>query len=144
MTSGLLISCKTKSKLFSKKAKNPSFENCNKFKVFNSIYNKLRRAAKKMYYSNCFTDCKEDLRKTWSLIREVSSSKKVQKDSLPDWFRFNNEIIRDSQEIANQFNTFITEAGPKLAAEIPIGSFGSIYPLFWKTKQYKFSVLICV
>ena len=71
-----------------------------------------------MYYSNCFTDCKVDHRKTWSLIREVSSSNKVQKDSLPDWFGVNNEIIRDSQEIANHFNTFITEAGPKLAAEI--------------------------
>ena len=121
MTSGLLISCKTKSKLFSKKCKNPSPENCLKFRTFNSIYNKLRRAAKKVYYSQCFSECKDDLKQTWNLIREVASKKK-QKDTLPDWFRVNNTVIRDSQEIANQFNAFFTEAGPKLANEIPKSS----------------------
>ena len=119
MTPGLLISCKTKSKLFSQKIKNPTLENQLKFKTFNSIYNKLRRAAKKLYYFDSFTECKDNLRQTWNLIREVSHSKKKQKDSLPDWFRADGNIIRDSQEISNQFNSFISNAGPNLASKIP-------------------------
>ena len=119
MTTGLLISCKSKAKLFNKKFKNPSTENCRKFKTFNSIYIKLCRAAKKLHYNKSFLDCKDDLRQTWSLIREVTSSKKKQKDTLPNWFRENNNIIRDSQEIANQFNSYISEAGHKLASQVP-------------------------
>ena len=46
MTPGLLVSCKTKAKLFAKKQKNPTPENSLKFKHFNYIYNKLLLAAK--------------------------------------------------------------------------------------------------
>ena len=38
---------------------------------------------------------------------------------MSDWFSVNNTIIRDSQEISNQFNFFITEAGSKLASQTP-------------------------
>ena len=63
----LLIPCKSKSKLFAKKSKNPSSENCLEFELFNSIYIKVVRAAMKFYYCNSFTECKYDLRQTWTL-----------------------------------------------------------------------------
>jgi hypothetical protein len=122
MTPGLLISCKTKHKLYSKRIKHPTLNNINIYKTFNNIYNKTRWAAKKLHFSKCFTACKDDLRQTWSLIREVTSSNKNQKDTLPDWFRVNNKIITDSQDIANQFNQYFAEVGPKLAEKIPESS----------------------
>jgi hypothetical protein len=50
MSNGLKISKKRKEKLFAKKLKCPSTININQFKLYNKIYNKLRRSAKKMHY----------------------------------------------------------------------------------------------
>ena len=47
MSTGHLNSCKTKQKLFSKKLSKPTEQNKNKFKDFNTIYNAVRRKAKK-------------------------------------------------------------------------------------------------
>ena len=62
MTKGLRVSQKRKEKLFAKKVKKPSDVNKLHFKNYNTIYNKLRRAAKQMYYILKFTrDCKKNL-----------------------------------------------------------------------------------
>ena len=119
MTPGLLISCKTKQKLFNKKLSNPSTQNISRYKTFNNIYNKCRHKAQKLHYNQRFADCREDLKTTWRLIREVSCTTKRQKDNLPDYFRYMGNILRSPQEISNSFNTFFTEIGPKLANEIP-------------------------
>ena len=52
-------------------------------------------------------------------MRDVSCSKKRQKDSLPEYFRYRNNILRSPQEIANNFNKYFTEIGPDLAQKIP-------------------------
>ena len=54
MTLGLRVSRKRKEKLFAKKIKNPSELNKLKFQTYNSIYNKLRRAAEKDYFEHQF------------------------------------------------------------------------------------------
>ena len=41
-----------------------------------------------------------------------------QKDQLPNFFLKNGNIIKDTLEIANGFNTFFAGIGPKLASEI--------------------------
>ena len=43
ITSGLLKSSRQKAKLFSKKLNNPSEHNINAFKIYNNIFNKLKR-----------------------------------------------------------------------------------------------------
>ena len=55
MSKGLIISQKRKEKLFAKKKKKPSVTNDEHFRIYNTTYNKLRRAAKKLYYLNRFT-----------------------------------------------------------------------------------------
>ena len=105
MTPGLKISQKTKEKLFTKKLKRPSEQNLLKFRDYNKMYNKLRRFAKKMYYDKQFKLFAQNSKQTWSLIREVIGTSK-QKDQLPIFFRENGQIISDTLEIANGFNTF--------------------------------------
>ena len=117
MSSGLKISQLKKEKLFAKKIKNPSNINIQTFKIYNTIYNKLRRAAKKLYYERQFEKFAKNSKKTWSMVREVIGTKK-QKDQIPDFFRENGEIISEYLDIANGFNTFFTGIGPKLASEI--------------------------
>ena len=117
MSRGLKISKKRKDILFARKVKHSCDKNLNEYKIYNQLYNKVRRAAKKLYYDKQFTRFTKDSKKTWSVIREVIGSCK-QKDQLPNFFLKNGNIIKDTLEIANGFNTFFAGIGPKLASEI--------------------------
>jgi hypothetical protein len=118
MSEGLKISQKRKEKLFAKKIKRPSNTNIENFKLYNKTYNKVRRAAKKLYYKNQFDRFTRNIKQTWSVIREVTGIKK-QKDQIPDFFKSNGQIITDYLEIANGFNSFFSQIGPNLAADRP-------------------------
>ena len=117
MSVGLKVSQTRKEKLFAKKIKHPTPANLHKFKDYNNLYNKLRRAAKKMYYDQQFKQYIKDSKQTWSVIREIIGTKK-QKDQIPDFFRNNGQIISEYLDIANGFNNFFTGIGPQLASEI--------------------------
>jgi hypothetical protein len=75
-----------------------------------------------MYYTKMFSECKNDLKTTWKLIREVTCSRKMQSDKLPEYFRHEGGVIKSPNEIANQFNKYFSEVGPNLAAKIPSSS----------------------
>jgi hypothetical protein len=100
-----------------KQIKTPSELNKHKFKTYNTVYNKLRRAAKKSYYDNQFNIYTRNCKITWTFIREIIGTKK-DKSQLPDFFRENGNIITDYLEIANGFHDFFSQVGPKLASEI--------------------------
>ena len=119
MSKGLIVSQKRKEKLFAKKVKNPTNSNKQTFKTYNTMYNKLRRAAKKMYYNKQFDKFAKNCKQTWSVIREIIGSKK-EKNQIPTFFKENGQIITDYIEIANGFNNFFSQVGPKLASEIGI------------------------
>ena len=121
MSIGLLVSQKRKEKLFAKKLKFPNAENIEKFKIFNKMYCKIRRAAKKLYYDNQFTKFTNDSKKTWSMLREIIGNKKS-KEQIPAYFQHNGKIISEYLEIANGFNNFFANIGPKLASEISTSS----------------------
>ena len=74
MSSGLLISSKNKNKLYSKKLNNPSPVNVNNFQAYNVLFNKCKRNAKKLYYLKQFEIKKENIKQTWTLIRDVIGS----------------------------------------------------------------------
>ena len=97
--------------------RNPTPENIEKFKTYNKMFNKLRRVSKQIYYDEQFKLHCKNIKQTWSFIKEIIGCKK-QKDQLPDFFRCNGEILTDYLEIANGFNDFYSQVGPKLASEI--------------------------
>ena len=94
MTTGLSISHKRKEKLFAKKNR------CLNFQKYNSIYNKVRRAAKKSYYEAQFSKFSHNIKETWSVIKKLLGIKK-QKDQIPNLFRENENVINDYLEISN-------------------------------------------
>ena len=117
MTKGLIISQKQKEKLFAKKVRKPTLNNKSKFNIYNTIYNKLRRISKKLYYDNQFKKFTKNSKQTWSAIREIIGSKK-EKSQIPDFFRDNGQLIKNNLDIANGFNEFFSQVGPKLASDI--------------------------
>ena len=64
MSSGLKVSQKRKEKLFSKKVKSPTVHNIQQLKLYNKIYNKVRRAATKLHYNKQFTKFAKNSKRT--------------------------------------------------------------------------------
>ena len=87
------------------------------FATYQRILKKLIRNGKKPYYQNHFEKCKNDIKQTRCTIKEVinQTSKKLE---FPDHSLIDNKLIIDTSVIANKFNCFFTNVGPKLAAEI--------------------------
>jgi hypothetical protein len=65
---GLLISRKTKIKLYKLSVSNPSALNILKFKNFRNLYNSTIRAAKKLYFEKTFKKFQSNLKKSWDIL----------------------------------------------------------------------------
>ena len=109
MSGGLLKSSKNKNKLFSKYKHKPTLINSEAFKEYNALFNKCRQAAKKAFYAEQFEVHKSNIKKTWTLIRDVIGSRTKKRENLPSFFRENNEILSNPLDISNGFNDFFAD-----------------------------------
>ena len=117
MTQGLLKSRRHKEKLSVLRIRKPTGINTEKYKKYNSLYNKLLRVARKIYYENKFKEYYKDIKRTWDTIREALGNRKHKK-GIPSFFREGNVIIRGNKQIADGFNKFFSTIGNKLADKI--------------------------
>ena len=118
MTTGLLESRKNKQKLFSKKMRKPCPENIQRFKDYNNLYTRLIRKAKHQYFNDKFLQFTNNSKKTWQTINEVLGRNKNVSD-IPNTFISNENVLSSDFEIAEGFNKFFANIGPKLASNIP-------------------------
>ena len=118
MTISLVESRKKKHKLAAKKIKNPTPENIKEYQDFNNIYNKLRRKVKNEYYLLKFKYLEKNIKETWDTIRSVLGESRKQ-NKIPDFFLDENVCVTGDLSIAEGFNKFFSEIGPKLSANIP-------------------------
>ena len=75
------------------------------------------RISKKRYFSDKFNNCKNDVKRTWSIINGILHTKN-NKSPIPDALKFGSNIIHDPKQIANAFNDFFVNVGPTLASNI--------------------------
>lgn len=87
------------------------------FKSYNRILKHTIRNAKKLYYNNCFHRYKSDIKKTWSTINNIISKSKKMND-YPKEFLINGNFESNEKTIANEFNRYFIEIGPKLSQNI--------------------------
>ena len=122
ITNGLLVSLRTKSKLY-KNMHNINdqqrlYEAKCHYKSYCNLYKKTIRAAKKLFWHNQFDNTKNDMKATWKNINYLLGRNKS-KSSFPDYFNHENTIINSPEQIAENFNLFYVNIGPKLADKIP-------------------------
>ena len=86
-------------------------------KLYNKYLNQCIRTAKQEFYMREFTKYKNDIRKTWDTLKHILNKKKS-KSEFPPYFIDKNRRISGSQNIADQFNEYFIQIGPKLAGEI--------------------------
>ena len=86
-------------------------------KLYNKYLNQCIRTAKQEFYMREFAKYKNDIRKTWDTLKHILNKKKS-KSEFPPYFIDKNRRISGSQNIADQFNEYFIQIGPKLAGEI--------------------------
>ena len=117
MSSDLLKSRNNKLSLHSKKVKHPSPENIENYHKYRNIYNKLIRAAKKLYYKRALLQNKSDLRKTWSILKEAMNKGNKKSISIEKLI-FDGKICEKTNDISENFNQYFTSIPHKVASEI--------------------------
>jgi endonuclease/exonuclease/phosphatase family metal-dependent hydrolase len=107
MSKGLLVSRNVKINLCKKSIANPSPATIEKFKSYRNLYNKLIKAAKKLFYEEEFQKEQANIKNTWKLINQIVNKKSKNSDPISS-INLNGDIISDPKRIAEIFNEFFT------------------------------------
>ena len=117
ITNGILQTIKRKNKLYRRFLRSPTNSNSDQFRVYRNKLNHIIRISKKQYFSDKFYNCKNDIKRTWSIINGILHTK-TSKSSIPDTLKFDGNLINEPNRIANAFNNFFVNIGPTLASNI--------------------------
>lgn len=117
LTQGLKKSIKLKNKLYVLSLKYPTLHNQNTYKQYRNKLRSILQKCERKYYDTIFAQNKNNLKKSWSLIKEVINKK--QKAGISNKFCIEGHMTSDPSKIANAFNKFYINIGPSLAKNIP-------------------------
>ena len=87
------------------------------FKMYCAKLQKSIRKAKRDHYKEDFEKSKDNTKKTWDKINTLLN-KRAKESTFPTHLLKNGKIVRRDKEIAECFNDFFINIGPKLAREI--------------------------
>ena len=108
-------------KLTAIRSKNP--QDWGEFKrLRNKVNSKIKIAKESYYYKQSFTEHKNDSRRTWKTINELTS-RKSNTPSIKELI-VNGVSINKTTDLANAFNEHFSSIGPKLANKIPSAANG--------------------
>ena len=81
------------------------------------MYNKLIRAAKKVYFEESLEKNKSNLKKCWDVLREAIRKKNDKSGDIEE-LKINGNSIKDGLYIATSFNNYFTTIADSIAADI--------------------------
>ena len=119
ITNRILKSLETKQRLYDKFLKSKTYEHEISYKNYRKLFESIKQRAKSQYYSKMILHYKDNIKKSWQIIKEVIGKGKLVNNSLPKHLILYNRNIFDQKTIANSFNEYFVNVGPKLACEIP-------------------------
>ena len=109
-----------RNKFFKRKKRQPNNEDVKK--VYNLFRNRTIRElkkSKKKYYSDYFEEHNNNIKKTWSGIRDIVNIKNSTTHKISQ-INVNGVVIDNPKEISNNFNDFFVQVGPNTEANIPL------------------------
>jgi hypothetical protein len=116
MTLGLLTSRNSKNKLHKISIAEPTGANIQKYKQFKTLYSRVLRGAKKLYFTSKLAENAKNPKKTWETLNEILGKVK-QKESL-NKINIENVCETDPLKIADHFNGFFTSIGKKISENV--------------------------
>ena len=117
LSEGLKKSIKLKNKLYVKQKRSCDPDLKHKYKAYRNRLNYLLKKAERDHYEKLFQENKGNLKKAWSIIREVINKKTS--SNTCSRFVINNNITTNKNIIADGFNSYFANVGPTLAKNIP-------------------------
>ena len=117
LSTSLKDAIKHKNKLYLKFKNIPVAANKIAYDIFKKQLNKELTAAEKQHIELLFETNKNNLRKTWQIIKGVLN--KARNSRIQHNFLSNGKLVSDKNEVAECFNDFFTNIGPTLSRKIP-------------------------
>ena len=119
ITNGIAKSSKRKQKLYEKFLKHRTQESKQIYKDYKNLFEIIKRKSKKQFYSEKLMKFQGNAKKTWPIMKELIGKNKIYKSSFPQKIVIDTTEIVGETKIANEFNNFFTNKGPKLVQKIP-------------------------
>ena len=117
LTDGLRASIKMKNKLYKLSIKKPILSNISYYKTYRNKLNHILKIAEKVHFQQLFEYHKNDMNKTWTMIKNIVWENKTNK--CCGQFLDGTNVVSDKVKICNMFNDFFTNIGINLAKNIP-------------------------
>jgi len=102
MTPGLIVSRRTKNSLYATSVSDPTLLNINRYKAYKTVYQRVIRAAKKLYIANKIAQNASNPKKTWETLNELLG-KNINLDAISQ-IKVDGVTVNDPQKVANKFN----------------------------------------
>ena len=114
LAKGLWISIKTKSKLHNIRLKRNDQESTQKYKIFCTLWNRLKHRSKNNYYVGLALKYGNDKTKVWNLINEISNRRKTLRKNVNSLNNDENGCkIYNPELIANSLSELFSSIGGK-------------------------------
>ena len=126
-----------KNKLYFRFRKTPTPENQKIYKAYKNKLNSLIRRLDIQYYKNLIEMNKNNIRKSWQVIKEIINKNKTSNQQTA--FKVNDRLTEDKDKIANGFNKFFVEIGPTLEKNCPTSEES---PITWMKDRYNNSFFV--
>ena len=118
LSDALRNSIKLKNKLYYKYRKISSVYNETCYKSYKQIPQKTLIAAEKQYYHELVTRNKDNMKKSWEIIKDIINKNKNPVHRTK--FKLSNgSVTTDKMSVSEHFNDFFINIGPNLAKSIP-------------------------
>jgi hypothetical protein len=112
-----MVSRLNKKNLHKKSLSVPSAENITKYKNYKSVYQRVLRGAKKLYFTSKLETNAGNPKKTWETLNEILG--KSRKTDKIEKININGTHCSNPTEIANHFNNFFTSIGQQISDNVP-------------------------
>ena len=109
-------------------------------RVYNLFRNRIIREikkSKKNYYSNYFTENSNNIKQTWSGIREIINLKNSVSQRISQ-LSINGAIIDNPSEMSTNFNNYFVNVGPDTESKIPVSQNINPEKFLNKRNQFEF------
>ena len=116
VSKSILRSINRKNNLYVSYISNPNDISRRRYRSYKNTLTTTLRLAKKRFYAEKLQIFKNDLKNTWKIINGALNKSK--KSSAVTKLCVDGTVIEDSRSIADEFNTYFSQVGPKLARNI--------------------------
>ena len=126
LTEALRNSIKVKNKLYHISKRIPCVRTEKSYKAYKNVLHSALKRAEKNYYRDILLANKNNMRKSWSIMKSVIGKHK--QSSIQKIFKLNDNTTTDNKKIiSDKFNDFFINVGPNLAKAIPKSSKSPLY-----------------